>query len=133
MQLDDPFPLDLFPPRVRDTILDEFQGRHPTTMEVAQVSDARWLGSPRIGPSMLAKIRGVTRGRHHGMYGVRTSALTDAELLAQLQALQGELERIRGEIKVRTAELWTRGIVPPTMAMKQVPKSSTKEPHQATG
>jgi hypothetical protein len=40
MQSNEPFPLELFPARVREAILAEFNGRHPTTLQIARVSDA---------------------------------------------------------------------------------------------
>lgn len=59
MALDEPFPLNLFPAQVRTAILNEFDGRCPSLQEVAEISDARWLSTPAIGPVVLKKIRGL--------------------------------------------------------------------------
>lgn len=132
MQSNEPFPLELFPPRVRESILAEFQGRHPTILQVAKVSDAQWLGCPMIGPNVLARIRSFTQGLHQRARASTLSAMNDAELLARLEFLQEELERIRAEIKAGRTELWTRGI-PPTTLSQQLPKSRDRAVHQGLG
>ena len=59
MQLDEPFPLEIVPSRVRHAMLDEFKGRRPTVGEVAQIPDAYWLATPAIGRKVLQTIRAV--------------------------------------------------------------------------
>jgi hypothetical protein len=133
MPTNEPFPLELFPTRVREAILAEFKGKHPTNLQVAQVSDARWLGCPRIGPTMLARMRSVAQGAHDSGRMSPLASMTDIELFARYELLHEELERIRAEIKARTPELWARGIVPPAIAIRQLPKSDGEAVHQRTG
>jgi hypothetical protein len=59
--LDDPFPIEIFSPKVRDAILAEFGGRCPTVRDVISIPDAEWLKVPGIGPATLAELRQVTR------------------------------------------------------------------------
>ena len=59
MQLDEPFPLEIVPSRVRHAMLHEFNGRRPTLREVAQIPDAYWLATPAIGRKFLQAIRAV--------------------------------------------------------------------------
>ncbi len=66
MPSNEPFPFDLFPLSVREAILAEVKGGHPTILQVARVSDARWLSCPRIGPTMLARMPSVARGAYQG-------------------------------------------------------------------
>jgi hypothetical protein len=60
MDWNEPFPLDAVPPRVRNTVLNEFKGRCPSIREVAEISDSDWLATPNIGPTFLEQIRRVT-------------------------------------------------------------------------
>ena len=60
MQLDERFPLEAIPPRVRGVLLREFQGRQPTVQEIAQILDRHWLATPGVGPSALDKLRSIT-------------------------------------------------------------------------
>ncbi len=94
MPTNEPFPLELFSARVREAILAEFNGRHPTNWQVARVSDARWLGCPRIGPTMLARMRSVARGTYQEGRISPVASMTDIELLGHHELLQGELEGI---------------------------------------
>ncbi len=130
MPSNEPFPLELFPSSVREAILSEFKGRHPTNWQVAQVSDAWWLGCPRIGPTMLARMRRVARGVHQRGRISPVASMTDIELLGQYELLQHELEGIRARIKESSTELWARGIVPPDRAMRQPRKPSDQAVHQ---
>lgn len=111
MQLDEPFPIEHFPPRVRIVILSEFGGRHPTVREVVGIPDTHWLKLPTIGPGTVARLRSLTRGMRREIRVPSLAGLTDTELLAQREFLQGELRCIRDKIKANSAELWTRGIV----------------------
>jgi hypothetical protein len=113
MPTNEPFPLELFPSSVREAILSEFKGRHPTNLQVARVSDARWLGCPRIGPTMLARMRSVARGISQRGCISPVASMTDIELLGQYELLQDELEGIQARFKESSTELWARGIVPP--------------------
>lgn len=130
MPTNEPFPLELFPARVREAILAEFNGRHPTNMQVARVSDARWLSCPRIGPAMLARLRSVARGTYQGGRASPLACMTDIELLGRYELLQERLERIQAEIKANIVELGERGIVPLGTTMRPFRKSSDQAVHQ---
>ena len=54
MDWEEPFPLNAVPPRVRKTILNEFNGRCPSMREVAEIPDSHWLATPNIGPTVLS-------------------------------------------------------------------------------
>ncbi len=129
MPTNEPFPLELFSARVREAILAEFNGRHPTNWQVACVPDARWLSCPRIGPTMLARMRRVARGAYQGSRMSPVASMTDIELLGRYELLQDELEGIQAKIKESSTELWARGIVPPDRAMRPPRKPSDQAAH----
>ena len=129
MPTNEPFPLELFSAKVREAILAEFNGRHPTNWQVACVSDSRWLSCPRIGPTMLARMRSLARGAHHSGRMSPLASMTDIELFGRYELLRDELERIRTEIKASTAELCARGIVPLEPTKRQPRESSSQAPH----
>jgi hypothetical protein len=133
MPTNEPFPLELFPSSVRKAILAEFKGRHPTNLQVARISDARWLSCPRIGPTMLARMRSVARGVHQRGRISPVASMTDIELLGRYELLQDELERIQAEIKASMTELGERGIVPRGTTIRQFRKSSAQPVHQEIG
>jgi len=133
MPTNEPFPLELFSERVREAILAEFKGRHPTILQVDRVPDARWLGCPRIGPTILTRMRSVTRGLRQRPCSSPLAALTDIELLGRVGLLQDELERIRGELRESTAELWARGLVPPETTTRQQRELGGQAVHQGGG
>jgi hypothetical protein len=91
MQLDEPFPLEIVPSRVRHAMLDEFKGRRPTMREVAQIPDAYWLATPAIGRKVLQTIRAVVQAPRPQTDAAALPRLTDAELLDRLESLQREL------------------------------------------
>lgn len=124
------FPLELFPARVREAILAEFNGRHPTNLQVARISDVRWLSCPRIGRVMLARMRRVARGAYQGGRVSPLACMTDIELLGRYELLQDQLERIQAEIKANMIELGERGIVPLGPTMRPLRKSSDQAFHQ---
>jgi hypothetical protein len=96
MPLDEPFPLDLFSPRVRTVILKEFNGRCPSRQEVAEITDARWLSTPEVGPALLKRLRNPGQDLCPPV-----GQLTDAELLTRLAGLQQELELIQATVRMR--------------------------------
>jgi hypothetical protein len=108
--LDDPFPIEIFPPKVRDAILAEFGGRCPTVRDVIDIPDADWLKVPDIGPVALAKLRQVTRSLPLKPLARALAEWTDAELIAERDRLQSELGSLRKELRPITAELRLRGI-----------------------
>ena len=91
MQLDEPFPLEFVPSRVRHAMLDEFKGRRPTMREVAEIPDAYWLATPAIGRKVLQRIRAVVYAPQPQTDAPALPRLTDAELLDRLESLQREL------------------------------------------
>jgi len=95
MPLDEPFPLNQLPPRARTAILREFQGRCPSQQEVAEISDARWLATPDVGPGTLKQIRALGRA-----VDPPTEAMTDVELLERLTALRAELKLIQRSVRL---------------------------------
>ena len=119
MQLSDPFPLTSLPGPVKKTILDEFQGRHPSILDVASVPDAHWLKLPAMGPTRLARLRHLTQGLCEQLQPSPLTGLTVEELLAQhhqivaeQNLLKGQLRVLRDKLRANRAELWMRGIVP---------------------
>jgi hypothetical protein len=96
MPLDEPFPLNQLPSRVRNAILREFNGRCPSQQEVAEISDARWLSTPDVGTGALQKIRASGQDDDPS-----TDAITDAELLGRLAALQAELRLIQRSVRMQ--------------------------------
>lgn len=105
MPLNEPFPLDTFPPRVRAVILKEFNGRCPSQREVAEISDAHWLSTPEVGPALLKRIRAL------GHVKGRSWQMTDAELLRRLASLQKELKLIQDTVRIGR---WENEIGPST-------------------
>ena len=109
MQLDDPFPLEELPVRIRQTILAEFEGRHPSIREVASLPDSHWLRLPGIGPRVLAWMRALTRGARRKARLPSLAGLTDAELQAeydrlsdQRKAIDNQLKEVRAELRLRS-------------------------------
>jgi hypothetical protein len=79
MQLDDLFPIDECPARLRGPILAEFYGRCPTVRQVLNISDARWLSTPGIGQVSLKQLHQFTQG-------LLESAVSDPRATASDQA-----------------------------------------------
>ncbi len=104
MDLDDLFPLDDVPPRVRKAILAVFMGRTPSTREVGALSDQRWLATPEIGQRSLGIIRRITE-TDRAPTGDRSSAtVTDTELLRRLDLIQRELALLRRLVRMKVRE-----------------------------
>src|SRR4051812_12120987 len=102
MHLDEPFPLEDVPSRVRTSLLDEFKGRCPSLREVEQIPDKHWLAAPGIGPTFLETIRSFTHaGRAQSVSQAASPSLSDAELLRRLEGLQSELRSLEAELKAR--------------------------------
>jgi hypothetical protein len=100
MSLDEPFPLDAVPSRVRNAILNEFNGRCPSVREVTELSDREWLTVPDIGPAALERIRRVTSEQLW-----QPARLSDAELLERLEWLQKELRWLEDRLKARLPKM----------------------------
>ena len=99
MQLDEPFPLEAVPPRLRHAILKEFQGRCPSIEEIAQVPDKRWLSTPDVGRKSMEVIHDITNAARQHTPVQPNVRLTDAELLRRLEWLQNEIRWLRGVLK----------------------------------
>jgi hypothetical protein len=101
MDWNEPFPLNAVPPRVRNTILNEFKGRCPSIREVAEIPDSDWLATPNIGPAFLEQIRSVTDAPPEQTASPSCSRLTDGELLGRLEWLQDELRWLQEQMETR--------------------------------
>jgi hypothetical protein len=101
MDWDEPFPLSAVPPRVRNTILNEFKGRCPSIREVAEIPDSYWLATPNIGPTFLEQIRRVTDAPLEHTASPSRPRLTDAELLGRLERLQDDLRWLQDQMEAR--------------------------------
>jgi hypothetical protein len=101
MDWNEPFPLNAVPPRVRNTILNEFKGRCPSIREVAEIPDSDWLATPNIGPTFLEQIRSVTDAPPEQTASPSCSRLTDGELLGRLEWLQDELRWLQEQMETR--------------------------------
>jgi hypothetical protein len=101
MDRDEPFPLSAVPPRVRNTILNEFKGRCPSIREVAEIPDSYWLATPNIGPTFLEQIRSVTNAQSEQSGGPACPRLTDGELLERVEWLQDEVRWLQEQMGAR--------------------------------
>jgi hypothetical protein len=99
MDWDEPFPLSTVPPRVKNTILNEFKGRCPSIREVAETPDSYWLATPNIGPTVLEQIRSVTDAPPEQTASLPCPRLTDAELLDRLERLQDQLRWLHDQLE----------------------------------
>jgi hypothetical protein len=109
MNLDDAFPLNADPLRIRPVILHEFRDRCPTVQEVAQISDKQWLAVPGIGPSALGFIRSVTDHQLAAADAFSLATMSDGELLDRLASIQEELQCIRDLLKSKLKPPSNRG------------------------
>jgi hypothetical protein len=103
MQLDDPFPIEKFPQKVQEAILDAFGGCRPSLREVVSISDEHWLQMPRIGPLMLLRLRSVVQDSIGE--GKASALLTEDELRSERHRLQGELQRLEDEFYRQRREI----------------------------
>jgi len=101
MQVDEPFPLESVPSRVRQAILNEFKGRCPSVREVSEIPDAYWLATPAMGRKFLQMIREVTPAPGRQAHVPVRPRLTDAELLLRLESLQEELQRLHDVLRAK--------------------------------
>ncbi len=92
MQVDEPFPLESVPSRLRQAILSEFNGRRPSVREVSEIPDEYWLATPAMGRRFLQMIREVAHAPSRQSDVPVQRRLTDAELLDRLESLQQELQ-----------------------------------------
>jgi hypothetical protein len=106
----DLYPIHRLPPKIRRSVLQEFEGRCPTVLDVACIPDTDWLKTPDIGPGALALLRSLTPGIRRQVGIPSLAGLSDADLLAQSKSLQKELSRIQNDLKAHRAELQVRGL-----------------------
>ncbi len=100
MQVDQLFPLESVPSRVKQAILSEFKGRCPSMREVAEIPDAYWLATPAIGRKFLQTIRDAAPAPAR-QTTVPVRRLTNAELMDRLEGLQEELQKLHDVLKAR--------------------------------
>jgi hypothetical protein len=105
MQPDDPFPIERCSRHLKAAVLAEFQGRCPTFQEMFSIPPKKWLTVPGIGEASLRELEAIM-----GMYQDQTKSpalprMSDAELLARLERLQRDLERLRHDIQTRTGNV----------------------------
>ena len=108
LQRNGPFPLEELAIRVRHTILEEFEGRRPSILEVDSLPDNHWLQLPSIGPKVLASMRELARGASRKAGRSSLAGMTDAELNAECDHLDDQRKAIDAQLKVIKAELRSR-------------------------
>jgi hypothetical protein len=102
MNMDEPFPLEAVPSRVRHALLGEFRGRCPSVREVEQIPDRDWLATPGMGPASLEIVRSITIPCRDQAGGDATSPrLSDAELLRRLKQIQKDLRWLEAHMKAQ--------------------------------
>ncbi len=102
MKLDEHFPLEAVPSRVRHALLREFKGRCPSLREVDQISDKHWLATPGIGCTALQVIRSIANaGRQPTTAPIAPTGLSDGELLRRLGQLQEELKWLEAHVRAQ--------------------------------
>jgi hypothetical protein len=108
LRLNDPFPLEELPPRVRQTILTEFGGHRPSIRDVASIPDTHWLTLPNMGPKVIAWMRSLLRGAHRKARVPSLAGMTDAKLQAKHDHLISLKKAIDDKLKAIKAELLLR-------------------------
>ena len=102
MHLDQPFPLEAVPARVRYALLLEFKGRCPFLREVDQIPDKHWLTVPGMGPASLEMIRSIIQAQAPQAPSHNAPRhLSDAELLRRLEQLQKDLRWLEAQLVAR--------------------------------
>jgi hypothetical protein len=106
----DPFPIEKLPLRIKQAVLNEFEGRCPTVLEVASTPDSHWLTVPNMGPTSLGQLRSATKGMRRKVGIPTLSEVQDSELLLRTRQLEKQFQCLRNELKTHRAELQMRGI-----------------------
>ena len=131
MPLDDPFPIDSFGLRIRESILDEFGGRCPTVQEVAGISDSCLLKLPGMGPTTLRKLRSATHERRMGIDAIER--WSNARLLSERNRLLDEVKHRQDDFKRQQSELRRRlDSISIELRLRKVPLNSSMETGPAT-
>ena len=105
MQPDDPFPIERCSGRLKAATLAEFRGRCPTFQEMFSIPPKKWLTVPGIGEALLRELEAIMGIYQDQMKSPAPPRMSDAELLARLERLQGDLERLRHDIQMRTCNV----------------------------
>ncbi len=105
MHLDERFPLEAVPSRVRHALLGEFKGRCPSVREVDQIPDRLWLTAPGMGPASLHLVRSIINAAgQQEVSDIASNPLSDAELLRRLEGLQKDLRWLAVHLKARLSK-----------------------------
>jgi hypothetical protein len=122
--LDDPFPIDSFGLRIRESILDEFGGRCPTVQELAGIPDSLLLKLPGMGPTTLRKLRSATHGLKVGIEAIER--WSNARLLSERNRLLDEIKHHQDEFKRQHRELRRRlDSISIELRLRRVPLNSS--------
>jgi hypothetical protein len=100
MQPTDPFPIERCSPRLRAAILAEFDGRSPTFQDILSISPKRWLTVPGMGATLLKELESILQNPPAVAQGELAANPNDPDLLARLERLQGDLEKLRDDVQV---------------------------------
>ena len=100
-----PSPLNAAASRLKAAILAEFQGRCPTFQEMFSIPPKKWLTVPRICETLLRELEAIMGIYQDQMRSPAFPRMSDAELLARLERLQWDLERLRHDIQTRTGNV----------------------------
>jgi hypothetical protein len=123
--VDDPFPIDSFGLRIRESILDEFGGRCPTVQEVAGTPDSLLLKLPGMGPTTLRKLRSATHGLKLDIEAIER--WSNARLLSERNRLLDEIRHHQDEFKRQQCELRRRlDSISVELRLRRVPLNSRK-------
>jgi hypothetical protein len=129
MSLDEPFPLEAVPSRVRYALLLEFKGRCPSLREVDQIPDKHWLTMPGMGPASLEMVRSIINARvPQAPSHAASHNLSDAQLLRRLEQLQEDLSWLEAQLKARMHTDTRRR--PRRQHRKQAVRNETDNPGQ---
>jgi hypothetical protein len=101
MHLDEPFPLEVLPSRLRNVILQEFEGRCPSIEEVAQIPDRQWQSTPGIGQKFIKIIHDIINASREHTTDPQNVRLTDLELLRRLEVFQNEVRWLHAVLRER--------------------------------
>lgn len=125
MPVDDPFPIDSFGLRIRESILDEFGGRCPTVQEVAGTPDSLLLKLPGMGPATLRKLRSATHGLKLDIEAIER--WSNARLLSERNRLLDEIQHYQDEFKRQQRELRRRlDSISVELRLRRVPLNSRR-------
>jgi hypothetical protein len=104
------FPIDQFPPLIKEAILGEFDGRCPSAWEIIGISDKYWLTLPHIGPQILKRIRSAAHEVTCTPFLRPLSQKSDVELLNTYRYLGQRIKEMQNEAGTIRSELRLRGV-----------------------